>query len=155
MANGDGSWSQLMSNVRFRSRGLAPLGEREETIMIHQLRIYEIFEHNKAAFHERFRAHAARLMRQYGFNIVAMWEAQTDRRTEFVYLLVWPDEAAKSAAWAEFMADEEWTEIKRVTGAEHGKLVGAIEDRILVPTRYSPPMLHSTGYDSSAHKKAG
>jgi heme-degrading monooxygenase HmoA len=112
--------------------------------MIHQLRIYEIFEHNKSAFHERFRDHAARIMRKYGFNIVAMWEAQTDRRTEFVYLLAWPDDAAKSAAWAEFMADEEWTEIKRVTGAEHGKLVGAIEDRILVPTGYSPPMFHSS-----------
>jgi hypothetical protein len=49
-----------------------------------------------------------------------------------------------STLWAEFMADEEWAEIKRVTGAEHGKLVGAIEDRILVPTLYSPPMLHST-----------
>ena len=32
--------------------------------MIHQLRVYEIFEHDKAAFHERFRDHAARLMRQ-------------------------------------------------------------------------------------------
>jgi hypothetical protein len=112
--------------------------------MIHQLRIYEIFEHNKAAFHERFRDHAARIMRTYGFTIVAMWEAQTDRRPEFVDLLAWPDEAAKSAAWAEFMADEEWTELKRVTGAEHGKLVGAIEDRVLVPTGYTPPMLHST-----------
>jgi hypothetical protein len=31
--------------------------------VIHQLRIYEIFEHNKAAFHTRFRDHAAWLMR--------------------------------------------------------------------------------------------
>ncbi len=112
--------------------------------MIHQLRIYEIFAHNKGAFHERFRDHAARIMRKYGFNIVAMWEAQTEWRTEFVYLLAWPDEAARSAAWAAFMADEEWTEIKRVTGAAHGKLVGAIEDRVLVPTRYSPSMFPSS-----------
>lgn len=113
-------------------------------MMIPQRRIYEIFEHNKAALHERFRDHAVRIMRKYGFNIVAMWEAQTDRRTEFVYLLAWPDETAKSAAWAAFMADEEWNEIKRVTGAEHGKLVGAIEDRTLVPTGYSPPICHSS-----------
>src|SRR5947199_337921 len=46
--------------------------------MIHQLRIYEIFEQNKAAFHARFRDHAARLMRRYDFQIVAMWEAQDD-----------------------------------------------------------------------------
>jgi hypothetical protein len=73
-----------------------------------------------------------------------MWEAKTDRRTEFAYLLAWPDETAKRAAWAAFMADEEWHEIKRVTGAEHGKLVGTIEDRVLVPTRYSPSMCHSS-----------
>jgi hypothetical protein len=112
--------------------------------MIHQLRIYEIFEHNKSAFHERFRDHAARIMRKHQFNIVGMWEAQTDRRTEFVYLLAWPDETAKSAAWAAFMADEEWNEIKRVTSAEHGKLVGTIDDRILVLTRYSPSIFHSS-----------
>lgn len=66
--------------------------------MIHQLRIYEIFEHNKAAFHERFRDHAARIMRKYGFQIVAMWEANTNQRTEFVYLLAWPDEATMRTA---------------------------------------------------------
>lgn len=108
--------------------------------MIHQLRIYEIFERNKAAFHERFRDHAARIMRKHGFEIVAMWEARTERRTEFVYVLAWPDEAAKTAAWARFMADAEWKEIKRVTSAAHGDLVGAIEDRALVPTAYSPPV---------------
>ena len=106
--------------------------------MIHQLRIYEIFEANKAAFHERFRDHAARIMRTYGFNIIAMWEAQTDQRTEFIYVLAWPDEATKSAAWAQFMADEEWKEIKRVTSAEHGVMVGEIEDRLLIPTAYGP-----------------
>ncbi len=106
--------------------------------MIHQLRIYEIFEHNKSAFHARFRDHAARIMRKYGFNIVAMWEAKTERRTEFVYLLAWPDKAAKDAAWGRFLADDDWKKIKQLTRAEHGDLVGAIEDRLLVRTSYSP-----------------
>jgi hypothetical protein len=109
--------------------------------MIHQLRIYEIFEHNKAAFHGRFRDHALRIMQTYGFHIIAMWETQSDGRTEFVYLLRWPDEPTMRSAWARFMADEEWKEIKRVTGAQHGDLVGAIEDRVLAPTSYSPSAL--------------
>ena len=101
--------------------------------MIQQLRIYEIFENNKAAFHARFRDHAARIMRtRYGFHIVAMWE------TKLAYLLEWPDEAAKTAAWSAFMADTEWSDIKRVTHAEHGLMVGQIEDRLLAPTDYSP-----------------
>ncbi|UPJ52428.1 NIPSNAP family protein [Bradyrhizobium sp. 200] len=107
--------------------------------MIQQLRIYEIFEKNKAAFHARFRDHAARIMQtRYGFKIVAMWETKFGDRTEFAYLLEWPDEAAKTAAWSAFMADAEWSDIKRVTHAEHGLMVGQIEDRLLAPTDYSP-----------------
>ena len=106
--------------------------------MIYQLRIYEIFEDNKEAFHARFRDHAARIMRRHGFQIAAMWEACRPERTEFVYLLQWPDEQAKTSAWAAFMADEEWADIKRVTAAESGRLVGGIEDRTLLLTAYSP-----------------
>lgn len=108
--------------------------------MIYQLRIYEIFEHNKAAFHDRFRDHAARIMRTYGFDILAMWETRIDDRTEFVYLLAWPDETTMRSAWAQFMADEEWKEIKRVTGQQHGVLVGKIEERVLTLTNYSPEL---------------
>ena len=106
--------------------------------MIHQLRIYEIFEHNKAAFHDRFRDHAWRIMRAYGFDILAFWEARTAERTEFVYLLGWPDETTMRDAWAAFKADEEWKEIKRITGAQHGDLVGEIQERVLIPTSYMP-----------------
>ena len=112
--------------------------------MIHQLRIYEIFEANKAAFHARFRDHAARIMRRHGFRIVAMWEARGDQRTEFVYILAWPDEAAKTRAWAAFMADREWADIKRETAARDGALVGDIEDRLLDMVPYSPVLAVSS-----------
>jgi NIPSNAP len=106
--------------------------------LIYQLRIYEIFDRNKAAFHARFRDHAVRINRKYGFNFVGMWEAQTPQRTEFVYLLAWPDEDTKNAAWEKFRADEEWKKIRDETRAVHGDLVGEIEDRTLVLTDYSP-----------------
>ena len=106
--------------------------------MFHQLRIYEIFEHNRDAFHTRFRDHAARLMRQHGFHIVDMWESRTEQHLEFIYLLEWPDEAALEAAWNALMADEEWSAIKRETAARHGQLVGAIQKGILRRTGYSP-----------------
>ncbi len=111
--------------------------------MIHQLRIYEIFEHNKAAFHDRFRDHASRIMKSYGFVIIATWEAKTAERTEFVYLLSWPDEQTMRRAWEHFKRDEEWKKIKKITNAQHGDLVGAIEERTLIPTNYGPS-LHRT-----------
>jgi hypothetical protein len=105
---------------------------------VHQLRIYEIFDHNKQAFHDRFRDHAMRIMKKYDFNIVAQWEAKNGARTEFVYLLEWPDEATMQDRWAKFMADKEWSDIKKETAAKHGKLVGEIQDRTLNLTAYSP-----------------
>ena len=106
--------------------------------MIYQLRIYEIFEHNKVAFHDRFRDRAARIMKSYGFDIVATWESKTSDRTEFVYLLAWPDEQTALRAWGQFRADEEWKKIKKLTNTQHGDLVGVIEERTLVPTNYGP-----------------
>ncbi len=108
--------------------------------MLQQLRIYEIFERNKAAFHDRFRNHAMPIMARHGFRIVAMWEARRAGNPEFVYLLTWPDLATQKAAWTAFLADPEWVEIKRVSAIEHGDLVGAIEDRMLMPTDYSPEL---------------
>jgi len=104
---------------------------------IHQLRIYEIFENNKQAFHDRFRDHAMRIMKRYDFRIVAMWETRSGERTEFAYLLQWPDRATMEDRWAKFMADQEWSDIKRATRV-HGQMVGEIQDRTLLPTKYSP-----------------
>jgi hypothetical protein len=106
--------------------------------VVHQLRIYEIFDHNKQAFHDRFRNHAMPIMAKYGFHIVAMWEAKNGPRTEFVYLLEWPDEATMKDRWAKFMKDQEWAAIKKESAAKYGKLVGEIQDRTLHLTPYSP-----------------
>jgi len=113
-------------------------GVKSTADVIHQLRIYEIFDGNKMAFHERFRDHAMRIMARYGFKIMATWESRHHNRTELVYLLEWPDTETMKERWATFMADQEWAEIKKVTAEAHGPLVGDIEDRTLELTDYSP-----------------
>ncbi|MCW5578633.1 MAG: NIPSNAP family protein [Dokdonella sp.] len=107
---------------------------------IQQLRIYEIFDGNKAAFHGRFRDHAMRIMARHDFDILAMWETRHEGRTEFAYLLQWPDEATMKDRWARFMSDQEWSDIKRRTRGEQ-PLVGDIEDRTLILTDDSPHRL--------------
>ncbi|MEM9012694.1 MAG: NIPSNAP family protein [Pseudomonadota bacterium] len=105
--------------------------------MINQLRIYEIFADTRVAFLDRFRDHASRIMARHGFRIQAMWVTEREAGLAFVYLLTWTDAAEMEAAWTAFMADEEWAEIKRVTAAEHGAMVGSIESLILDPTDFS------------------
>lgn len=118
------------------AQGIAPAASGP----VRQLRIYEIFEHNKAAFHARFRDHAVRIMKKYGFTIRQMWESRLDGRTEFVYLLEWPSETVMKERWTQFMADEEWARIKKETAALHGTLVGQIQDRTLHALDYGPSL---------------
>jgi len=110
----------------------------EQQSVIHQLRIYEIFDGNKQAFHDRFRDHALRIMAKYDFKIVATWESQKGNRTEFVYLLEWPDRETMDDRWTKFLRDQEWIKIKKETGEMYGPLVGEIQDRTLYLTDYSP-----------------
>lgn len=110
----------------------------EQRSVIHQLRIYEIFDGNKKAFHDRFRDHAMRIMTKYDFKIVATWESKKDNRTEFVYLLEWPDRETMANRWEKFLRDQEWIKIKKETGEMYGPLVGEIQDRTLYLTDYSP-----------------
>ena len=109
--------------------------------MIHQLRVYGLYEGTKDAFHNRFRDHAWRIMKSYGFVILAFWDTETEDGPAFMYLLQWPNEETLHDAWDQFMADEEWKQIKRDTAAAHGPMVRDIlGDHILVPTRYSPAL---------------
>ena len=105
---------------------------------IHQLRIYEIPKENRLAFHNRFRDHAIRIMKKYGFNIIAIWVSEYKEKLEFVYLIEWENQDTMTTAWEKFRADQEWKDIKMVTSKEYGNFVNTIDDRILKLTGYSP-----------------
>src|SRR5215831_7305199 len=115
---------------------LASAGEQQN--VIHELRIYEIFDSNKQAVHDRFRDHAMRIMAKYDFKIVATWESKKDNRNGVVYLLEWPDRDTMADRWEKFLRDQEWIKIKKETGEMYGPLVGEIQDRTLYLTDYSP-----------------
>lgn len=105
---------------------------------IHQLRIYEIPKENRQVFHERFKDHAMRIMKKYGFRIIAIWESETDQKLEFVYLLQWKDKQTMEESWKKFLADEEWKEIKKISSEKYGAFVNEVQEKTLILTDYSP-----------------
>jgi hypothetical protein len=105
---------------------------------LQQLRIYEINRSNKDAFHRRFQDHALRIMKRHGFRIIDMWESDTGKKVEFVYLLSWPDKDTMDSRWKDFLADQEWIDIKRKSVAESGELVGEVSSRSMTRVSYSP-----------------
>ena len=61
-----------------------------------------------------------RIMAKYDFKIVATWESKKGNRTEFVYLLEWPDKETMTDRWKKFLQDQEWIKIKKETGEVNG-----------------------------------
>jgi len=118
--------------------GQTSVESNDKKTPIHQLRIYEIPRENRQVFHERFRDHAQRIMKKYGFQIVAIWESEFEGKLEFVYLLEWKDEPTMKSSWSNFMNDQEWKDIKAKTAKAHGTFVDKIEERTLILTDYSP-----------------
>jgi len=106
--------------------------------VIHQLRIYEVSEDKKAVFHNRFKNHAMRIMKRYGFEILGLWESVSASKLEFVYILKWPDAETMERQWKLFMADNEWIDIKKKTAAGGGEPVLKVSSHILNAVEYSP-----------------
>jgi hypothetical protein len=105
---------------------------------VYQLRIYEVSPDKREIFHNRFKDHALRIMKRYGFEIIALWESTSVVNFEFVYLLRWPDSATMDRQWKAFLADEEWIEIKRQTVQKTGEPVVRVTSRVLDEVAYSP-----------------
>lgn len=115
-----------MTNEQNNSRG------------VYQLRIYEVAPDKREVFHNRFKNHAMRIMKRYGFEIIALWESTSVVDFEFIYILRWPDVATMDRQWAAFLADEEWIAIKKQTVAKTGEPVQKVTGRVLSEAEYSP-----------------
>lgn len=105
---------------------------------IQQLRVYEINRDNRAAFHRRFQDHALRIMKRHDFRIIDLWESDTGEKIRFVYVLAWPDEATMDQRWKDFLADQEWIDMKKRTAAESGQFVHEVQSYPLRRVSYSP-----------------
>ena len=127
----------LFSSTAALAQSTIPVQEKTYT-PIHQLRTYEIPKSNRKHFHRRFNDHAMRIMNKYGFKIIATWESEQENTLEFIYLLEWKDALTMKKAWADFMADQEWNDIKAKTAKQHGAYVTSVSEKILSLTEYSP-----------------
>ena len=105
---------------------------------MYQLRIYEVNPEKRAPFHERFQNDAMRIMKKYGFNIVALWESITESKLEFIYILNWPDMETMERQWKAFLADHEWIDIKKKMDIDIGEPVLKATGRVLEAVEYSP-----------------
>jgi hypothetical protein len=111
-----------------------------ENTSVFQLRIYEVSPDKRNQFHERFEKHALRIMQQYDFKPVVLWESESVSNFEFIYILEWPDIETMERQWKAFLADSEWIEIKRKMSDTIGEPVQRVTSRVLESVKYSPAL---------------
>lgn len=104
-----------------------------------ELRTYHAAEGKLDALNARFRNHTLALFEKHGMTNVGYWMPQQNDGQILIYLLAYPDRAAREASWKAFSADPEWQAAK-TESEKDGKLVAKVESRFLHLTDYSPKL---------------
>jgi len=103
------------------------------------LRIYE--SHNERAGQkkiEMFNKAELAIFRRVGLTPVFFAETIVgNNMPNLTYLLVFPDEAGRKAAWARFRDDPEWQKLRAMPEYADKEIVSRITNKILVPASFS------------------
>ncbi len=105
-----------------------------------ELRTYTAAPGKLDALHARFRNHTNALFAKHGMKIVGFWvPSDKDKGADntLVYMLEYPDRAAREKAWEAFRQDPEWIAARDASEAS-GKLVDKVDSVMLTATDYSP-----------------
>ena len=102
----------------------------------YELRTYFAPEGKLDALHARFRDHTMKLFEKHGMTNIGYWVPLDNKENKLVYLLSYPDKAAREASRKAFQADPDWVAAK-TKSEEGGKLVAKVENRFLTPTDFS------------------
>lgn len=105
-------------------------------------RCYELRTYFAAAgklddLHARFRDHTTKLFTRHGMTNIGYWVPKDNGENKLVYLLSYPDLAAREASWKAFLDDPEW-KAAQTASETGGKLVERVESRFLALTDFSP-----------------
>ncbi len=118
----------------------APGGSLAPDSRAFELRTYTAAPGKLEALHARFRDHTNRLFAKHGMKIVGFWvPSDKDKGADntLVYMLEYPDRAAREKAWEAFRQDPEWIAVRDASEAK-GKLVEKADSVMLTATDYSP-----------------
>ena len=103
------------------------------------LRIYE--SHNERAAHKKidmFNKSELAIFRRVGLTPVFFAETLVGAAMpNLTYMLVFPDDAGRQAAWKRFIKDEEWLKLKAIPEYADKEIVSHITNKILTPASYS------------------
>jgi hypothetical protein len=107
--------------------------------MVYELRTYWAAPEKLPALLERFRSVTLKVFTRHQLEVVGFWTPSpaTPESGDLVYILRFPSEEAKTAAWAAFRSDPDWI-AGREASEVNGKLVEKVTSVLMNPTDFSP-----------------
>jgi hypothetical protein len=109
----------------------------EKETRLFEMRIYYAAPDKLDALHARFRDHTLKLFEKHGMTNIGYWVPADNPDHKLIYVLAFPDRAARDKAFKSFGADPAWQKAYKESEKD-GKLVTKIENVFLTATDYSP-----------------
>ncbi len=120
--------------VLFSLASAAPLPAAD--LKCYELRTYTAAPGKLDAMLQRFREHTVTLFAKHGMTNIGYWVPAENPDRKLIYLLAFPDRAARDASFKSFGADPAWQAAQKASEA-NGKLVEKLESRFLTETDFS------------------
>jgi NIPSNAP len=118
----------------------APPGSLAPDSRCFEMRTYTAAPGKLEALHARFRDHTNKLFVKHGMTLVGYWVPRDKDKgadNTLVYVLAYPDCAARDKSWQAFVADPDWKAVRDASEV-NGKLLDKIDSVLMTATDYSP-----------------
>jgi hypothetical protein len=119
---------------------IAPSPSLAKESRCYEIRTYYAAPGKLEELHARFRNHTMKIFKKHGMEVVGFWgpsDKENGSENTLVYILVFPDRAAREKAWKDFRADADWQAAFKES-EKNGKLTQKLDSVILMATDYSP-----------------
>ncbi len=111
--------------------------EKAPDTRLFELRTYHAMPGKLDDLLARFRDHTTKLFAKHGMSNIGYWVPVENKENILVYLLAYPDRAARDASWQAFGSDPDWKKVAAASEVD-GKLVGKVDQLFLSSTAFSP-----------------
>ena len=96
---------------------------------LYEIRTYHCNEGKRPNLITRFQNHTTRIFEKHGMENIGYW-LSTENENDLIYILAFPNKAARDAAWKSFIADPEWKAVAAASEV-NGKILTGIDSEFL------------------------
>jgi hypothetical protein len=136
----DAVYDRIETSLHLAIEGMPRIARPDATKpRILNLRIYESHNERAAAKKiEMFNLHEMPIFQRVGLTPVLFSQTIVgSNMPDLTYMLVFPDDAARTAAWKRFSGDDDWKKFKAIPEYADKEIVSKITNKVLTPESYS------------------